>query len=90
MTNTKLRAVSTTEEDIAAELSDALAKDAGPTTRTLIARTKKSLAGSIATLKAERERLEKRISDLRRDLHNVNETVGALETAQGKLAEAAE
>lgn len=89
MNNPKLRAVSATDDELADAVSESLAKDTPPSTRTLIARTKKSLAGSIGTLNDEKDRIEKRISDLRRDLHNVTETIGALVTAQGKLAESA-
>lgn len=88
MANPKLHAV-TTDDELSAAVDEALSKDM-PSTRTLIARTKKTLAGSIASLKAEKDRIEKKISDLRLDLRNVDETLGALETASGKLAQAGE
>lgn len=83
---TNLRPVS--DDEIADAIGDALAKGV-PTTRTLIARSKQSLSGSIETLRNQQAALQKLIADKRAELHQVTETIAALESARGKLAESA-
>lgn len=77
-----------TDDDLADAINDALAKDV-PTTRTLIARSKQSLTGSIDTLKAQQSALQKKIADARAELHQVMETIASLEMARSRLAESA-
>ncbi|WP_040692368.1 hypothetical protein [Pseudaminobacter salicylatoxidans] len=83
---TNLRPVS--DDEFADAIGDALAKEV-PTTRTLIARSKQSLSGSIETLRNQQAALQKLIADKRAELHQVTETIAALESARGKLAESA-
>jgi len=83
---TNLRPVS--DDEFADAIGDALAKEV-PTTRTLIARSKQSLSGSIETLRKQQAAIQKLIADKRAELHQVTETIAALESARGKLAESA-
>lgn len=78
-------------EEVANAVDTALnGSDATPaSTRTLITRTQKSVKTSIANLQAHRTAIERRISELRADLHQVSETLAALEAASSRLAETA-
>lgn len=79
-------------EEMANAVDTALngSQDATPaSTRTLITRTQKSVKTSIANLQAHKAHLERRIAETRADLHQVTETLAALEAASGRLAETA-
>lgn len=108
MAHAKLRTV---DDALADEMADGLDAELKqpPTTRTLISRSKKSLANSIDTLRMKAAEIESemgaanaaceqaiiaakslrdvRVGDCRADLHQVTETIAALETARAKLAE---
>lgn len=95
MSKANLKAVAL-DDEFADAVSEALEKDDAPSTQPFITNFRNALGEGIATLRERQIMLQKRVSAARRqlvadtaELHDIGETLAAVEPAHGKLAAAA-